>query len=258
MSLGLPNKNTVLIIPTVSSANVPQLSVDLLVHTLKVPFHSLLDHGGLLYPFAGPAERPEGSPLLGISSSLEVYHNSSITCIVQRSPTLPGSRSLFVSEVLMKFISQNQFARIVILSSADASRREDPDISKVFRISLSDPLLTGSIKTTVSDLSGKIAKLSVDSQSEPPTRNDYQLPKRIPGSGIAIPFLKEAMRNKLLVDAIIIYAYDGDNIPDASRLAELALDVLEMPRPIDWVHPQSWAGVYGKEVQVGLEHGIYG
>ncbi|KAK9378942.1 proteasome assembly chaperone 2 [Kockiozyma suomiensis] len=255
--MALPNANTVLILPTVSSANVPQLAVDLLVHSLKLPFYSLLDHGGLLYPFAGPAERPEGSPSLGISSSLEIYHSSSVTCIIQRSPTLPASRGLFVSEVLMKFIQQNKFSRILLLSSADASRRQDPDITKIIQISLTDPFSTGSMTSTFSDLSGKIARLSVESSSSPPA-SESPIPTRIPGSGITIPFLQSALQNKLAVDALVMYAYDGDNIPDATRLSELALETINVPSPAKWVHPLSWDGVYGKEVQVGLEHGLYG
>ncbi|KAK9366968.1 PAC2 family-domain-containing protein [Lipomyces kononenkoae] len=262
----LPNKGTILILPAVSSANVPQLAIDLLVHSFRIPFYSLLDHGGLLYPFAGPREDPaplenDASarvPKSGIASSLEVYHNSSVTCLIQRAPTLPASRNLFISKVLLPFIQQNKFSKVVLLSSTDASRRSDPGGQKVISISLYDRSFQGISTPTILDLSRKIAKLSVDEATPQPEYEEYALPSRLPGSGITLPFLKAAVQNNLPALSIILYAYEGDNFADAYYMAELTLDALAIGSPPAWTPPPSWEGVYGKKPKVGLEHGIYG
>ncbi|KAK9333008.1 proteasome assembly chaperone 2 [Lipomyces starkeyi] len=261
----LPNKDTILILPAVSSANVPQLAVDLLVHSFRIPFYALLDHGGLLYPFAGPREDPASLendsairlPKSGIASSLEVYHNSTVTCLIQRAPTLPASRSLFISKVLLPFIQQNKFSRILLLSSTDASRRSDPGGQKVIKISLYDRSFQGISTPTILDLSRKIATLSVDEASQP-EYEEYALPSRLPGSGITLPFLKAAINHNLPALSIILYAYEGDNFADAYYMAELALDALAIASPPAWTPPPSWEGVYGRKQRVGLEHGLYG
>ncbi|KAK9321131.1 proteasome assembly chaperone 2 [Lipomyces orientalis] len=262
----LPNKGTILILPAVSSANVPQLAVDLLVHSFRIPFYSLLDHGGLLYPFAGPREDPAPLendtatqlPKNGIASSLEVYHNSSVTCLIQRSPTLPASRGLFISKVLLPFIQQNKFSRILLLSSTDASRRSDPGGQRVTSISLYDRSFQGISTPTILDLSRKIAKLSVDESIPQPEYEEYALPPRLPGSGITLQFLKVAVTHNLPTSSVILYVYEGDNFADAYYMAEMALSALEIASPPAWTPPPSWEGVYGRKQKVGLEYGLYG
>ncbi|KAK9448096.1 proteasome assembly chaperone 2 [Limtongia smithiae] len=258
----LPHRGTVLIIPAVSSANVPQLAADLLVHTLKIPFYSVLDHKGLLYPFAGPAEldRDPSSPatkLNGISSSLEVYHNAQFTVLILRSPTLPSSRGLFVSEVLMPLIHANDFSKILLLSSADATRKQDPMSPRVLTLSVSNQSLQGG-PTTILDLSRRIERFSVTDQPSTPDYEEYPLPRRIPGSGISVTVLREALKSNLPLSAIVLFAFDGDNIPDATEMATMTLDILDVAPHPEWQYPLSWAGIYGKEQPIGMELGLYG
>ncbi|KAK9461002.1 proteasome assembly chaperone 2 [Lipomyces oligophaga] len=264
-SLDLKHKNTILLIPTVSSANVPQLALDLIIHTLKIPFHSIVDHHGLLYSFAGPVDHFEDYPAVpdsdqgpptsrprGICSALELYHDSNFTCLVQRSPTLPKLRSQFISDVLLPLITENSFSRVILLSSADASLRPDPDQLSFLRISV------------LPDLSGQVAKLSISegitSHLPDPSSSELSisLPESIPGSGITIPFLRQAVARKLNVESIILYAYDGDNVPDAKKLALLVFQCLAIKSPRTWIQPSSWDGVYGKDMDEHIEHGLYG
>ncbi|KAK9469371.1 PAC2 family-domain-containing protein [Lipomyces arxii] len=252
--LDLPNKGTILILPSVSSANVPQLAVDLFVNSLNIPFCSILDHQGLLYPFAGPRESTE--PVTGISSSLDVYHNEQFTCLIQRSPTLPSSRLAFVTKIIIPLIQQNNFSRILLLASTDALRRLNPGGPKAIAISFLDQ---GNSTPTILDLSRKISRLSVqDTTTSAVQYEEYSLPGRLPGSGITLSFLREAVKLNLPVASIILYAYDGDNFDDAVLMADMAVETLGIESPASWTPPPSWDGVYGKKPQVGLEHGLYG
>lgn len=61
---------TILVIPVVSIANVPQLAVDLLIHSAGLARKTMLDHS-LLYPFAGSRE-DVGAPCSGgIATALD-------------------------------------------------------------------------------------------------------------------------------------------------------------------------------------------
>ncbi|KAK9475680.1 proteasome assembly chaperone 2 [Lipomyces japonicus] len=265
--LKVPNDNTILILPAVSSANVPQLAIDLIIHSLQVPFYSLFEHNGYLYPFAGPRETFSSSQIdqsrnsQGVSSSLEIYHSSQITCLVQRAPTLPNSKNLFINKVLLPFIYENSFSRILFLSSSDASRLQDPTSSRVRLVHLPSSSISSDGSATheeVNLLVQQIDFLSVAGSSIVTSLSVNDLPSRLPGSGITLPFLKVIATKTVSIMAIIFYVFDGDNTTDAQDMARIALRALGIQQPQAWVQPLSWDGIYGKSQQVGLELGMYG
>lgn len=60
-----------------------------------------------------------------------VYHSKDkqLTVIQQRSPTLKGKKQNLIS-TLIDFIKEAQFSKVTILTSLDASRRLDSQISR--------------------------------------------------------------------------------------------------------------------------------
>src|SRR5271170_6833127 len=135
-------KSSTLIIPSISIGNVPQLALDLLITTLKIPLVGYLT-SPYLVPCAGTRE--EGfhdfgrggiaCPLEGIVLDFrllmrEVYFDKErmLTVIQQRSPFIDnGMRTPFVQD-LWRFISCFGFTKVIMLASSDAALRTDAQI----------------------------------------------------------------------------------------------------------------------------------
>ncbi|BFZ58289.1 hypothetical protein PYCC9005_005351 [Savitreella phatthalungensis] len=107
-----------LVITTVSCANVPQLAADLLVSTLGLQLRQKLPCGSM-YPFVA-AEGGE------IRTALELYANEEVSVLLQRSPVLPDRIDDFVE--LVRKIAQDQ--EVILLTSADAATRTDEDMRR--------------------------------------------------------------------------------------------------------------------------------
>lgn len=111
-----------LIIPTISIGNIPQLTIDLLIHTYNFNKIGILNDT-FLYPFASPIDySPQHSePKEGISHAIEIYHNNELNLVVvqQRSPIIPSYTSLFVQNVINPFIKHSGIQKVVLLNSQD-------------------------------------------------------------------------------------------------------------------------------------------
>ncbi|KAF9136785.1 Proteasome assembly chaperone 2 [Mortierella sp. GBA39] len=133
-------KGTTLILPSVSIGNVPQLTTDLLLSTLKLDRVGCIEDENVV-PVLGPADRPhsESTPATasgtgagtGVSGGLlslavEVFQSKDgkWTLIQQRSPTV-SHRSHHYADNLVRFIQDSEFDQVVLLASADGARRID-------------------------------------------------------------------------------------------------------------------------------------
>ncbi|KAG0353995.1 PAC2 family-domain-containing protein [Gamsiella multidivaricata] len=134
-------KGTILILPSVSIGNVPQLTTDLLLATLKLDRVGCIEDENVI-PVVGPADKPHEatSPLsatattapgsaasgAGLSLAVEVFQSKDgkWTLIQQRSPTV-RHRSHFYADNLVQFIKDAEFDQVVLLASADGARRVD-------------------------------------------------------------------------------------------------------------------------------------
>ncbi|KAK9470213.1 proteasome assembly chaperone 2 [Dipodascopsis tothii] len=234
-------KMTTLILPAVSTANIPQLSVDLIVSTLHLQYEQSLDDLGTVYPFTSPSDY---HPAVALSTAIQVFSRPDlgITCLQQRSPTLPGSKTKFIEDVLLPFIRAGNFSRIILLSSSDAARRLDVRGSR-------------SVLLNDQDLLGLMKSLQI---SEPHTSSVTR--SRLPGSGVTVPLLcaLAGLYDKTTLQCLVRYAFDGDNFEDAHQLAKDVLEILGASDTSVLSEPKSWKGVYGKPVKVGIEHGLYG
>ncbi|KAF9905532.1 Proteasome assembly chaperone 2 [Linnemannia zychae] len=139
-------KGTTLILPSVSIGNVPQLTTDLLLSTLKLDRVGCIEDENVI-PVLGPADRPHDVPASGSSAALasaaagtgagvvsvgglslavEVFQSKDgkWTLIQQRSPTV-SHRSHHYADNLVQFIQDSEFDQVVLLASADGARRID-------------------------------------------------------------------------------------------------------------------------------------
>lgn len=237
-----------LIVPLVSIGNIPQLCVDLLIHSLKLENVETLDDL-YLHPFASPVdcasqlEQPKG-----ISTALEVYHSNKLQlCVIQqRSPVIPGFDKKFASDVILPFIRKHNFKKIVILDSNDAGMKEA--VTGTIDVLSIDELLNRSFNTL---------KLS---ESKEPMNDAYQTPVLI--DEITNLIKSQTSSTSSMAPEVVLlvsYVYEGDNTYDAENLARRTCEYLHTTCPEKLTMPLSWTGVYGdRPVPISMEEGIYG
>lgn len=231
----------ILLVPTISTANVPQLATDLLIHSLSLPLLGHLD-GTHLYPFVGPRESTtsaSASPT-GFCTALEVYGNEVLTVLHQRSPVLPHATNDFLKQVLKPFISKvGAFKHVCVLASADATFRDDAQ--------LRTPILAFE---GTDEVAHHLRRLSLDGLQE---KEETDRPK-LYGSGKFYRYM-DAVSSCQKSLGICRFAYQGDNRSDARQLCEAALALLLVDLPM-WREPPSWDTVFGPPLQMGEQGGL--
>lgn len=232
-----------LIVPSISIANIPQLASDLLIHTLGFEKIDSL-HDNYLYPFVSPvdytADKSDGNPG-GIALPLEAYYcaKNHITLLQQRSPLIPGFAKAHVQEVLLPFIEKGNFKHIVLLSLSDAGLVEHIAPGGI------------SIYTNEDLLSNSLDSLQI-------SESDTQPLAMSPGHSTQYEEAIVSALKTANLSILVSYVYEGDNFYDAQALASKVAEVLNLS-PGQWKTPVSWFGVYGdKPVPLAMEEGMYG
>lgn len=230
-------KGTTLVIPSISVGNVPQLTVDLLLHNFDFKLVTHLD-SQLLYPFASPVDYTDGHvpPPGSVSTALEVYFDEErkLAMIQQRSPILPGFGKNFL-DYISQWIKDSQFGKVVVIDSNDCTLRTNLDVQNPVEI-------------FSNDLNEQFKQFTIEQQeNEELSFSAY--------SKALIDNLKEYTT----VFAIVMFVYEGDNRVDSSVLGMDVLKLLTLDQPVEWKQPKSWDALYGdRPLPLGLEEGIYG
>ncbi|KAG0207219.1 Guanine nucleotide-binding protein-like 3 [Mortierella sp. GBA30] len=163
-------KGTTLILPSVSIGNVPQLTTDLLLSTLKLDRVGCMEDENVIAvvgPIDGPHDTSSSTTPIavgvaseraaaagGLSLAVEVFQSKDgkWTLIQQRSPTVPH-RSHVYAENLVQFIRDSEFDQVVLLASADGARKIDSQLRSSTPIRyISSPNLPESLITTLQGL----------------------------------------------------------------------------------------------------------
>lgn len=239
---------TILIIPTISEGNIPQLAVDLLIYSLGAKFVKILDDTHL-YPFVGPRDGAQGSSYEDagappLSTPIELYEteDKSLALIQIRAPTLPRSQTNFVTKTLIPLIHDGAYSEVIVAGSSNAGMQHNIEPNH-------------RIKLYGDGVSKRLEQLTINAGSQDKLA---LLPsKDLPESG----FLKKIFEHELdpvvpLLGAVI-FAYEGDNFGDAEQLAEQLVILSGSLKVTEWVQPESWKGVYGREIPSGIEEGLY-
>ncbi|ORY97498.1 PAC2 family-domain-containing protein [Syncephalastrum racemosum] len=216
--------NSTLLLPTVSIGNVPQLTCDLLIHTLRMERVGFFDTDTVM-PVAGARE---GSDCRGITVPLEVYQTADKqwTCVQQRSPAFKTKRNEYI-ELMTAFVRDHGLKRVVLLTSADAGLRTDAQISSSslpFRVLESNP-----------DVQDKVPALEEGPDGV------------IHGSGLA-KRLYIALKDTAPTTLYIMFALEGDNAMDAVAYANLlngVYQILPAQEGTSWTPPKSWDHLFG-------------
>lgn len=235
-------KNSLLLLPSISVANVPQLTADLLLHTLSF-FKVGTLNDEFLYSFVSPVdylatvERPQG-----VSFGLELYYceDKNLTLVQQRTPVIAGFHEEHLEKVIWPVIEQAQFQNVVLFHLLDAGLVENI-LPGTLQVYTNTSLLLQSLKLLqISDSCYR----SLSSCPEIETPNMKCLLKRL---GESIDYT-----------IVVAYSYEGDNFDDSINMATTVASLLELDVS-QWQTPVSWFGVYGdKPVSNAMEDGLYG
>lgn len=228
---------TTLIIPAVSLGNVPQLAVDLLIHTLRLTPSQALDDT-YLHPFASPRDHlPDQTEPLGISTGLELYEDNKkqLAVVQQRSPVVTPYTKKFATDVLVPLAGK--YDRVILV---DLTNGGFDDVSRLHTID---------VVTSDVVLNAKVEKLSLQDGIHEDD-NDHFL-----GTTRAVI---EARGKNVTSDVVLAYVYEGDNTNDAFALADKLASILELGTQ-RWQCPVSWTGMYGlRQHSNAMEDGLYG
>ncbi|KAI9483027.1 MAG: PAC2 family-domain-containing protein [Benjaminiella poitrasii] len=228
-------KSSTLILPTVSIGNVPQLVVDLLIQTFKLERVGFLEDDYVM-PIAGIREDVDQP---GVTVPIEVFQSKDKlwTSIQQRSPTVKGKRDEFIKQI-KEFATK--FARVVILTSMDASRRLDSQLQgEPFRVYGEGSLIMRAVSLSVPVLENFELEYSQDSTED---RRKIHLP----GSGLA-RHLYEALSEQVETTLLIMFALEGDNAQDGVEFARFVNTLLKIQTTglSSWTIPKSWEYLFG-------------
>jgi proteasome chaperone 2 len=259
-----------LVIPTVSTGNVPQLATDLLLHNHAFAREVVLD-STFLYPFASPVDytteelqqlqqQGQEQRISGVSTGLELHVDETlkVAVVVQRSPVIPQYSRNFVEGLVDDVVvaaRYGPFERVVVLDSKEAvvggggsgGIGGAADRVQVY----SDDLVAG------------VERLQLGGTSESASEGQQQPPGGDRFSEYAqelLEVLAERATSTTSTTVLVINVYEGDNFEDARVLVERAGSVLGLPqdgRSAAMRTPKSWEGVYGDTpLAVGVE-GLY-
>ncbi|KAI8338554.1 PAC2 family-domain-containing protein [Chlamydoabsidia padenii] len=230
-------KDSTLLFPSVSIGNVPQLTCDLIIHTLHLSRVGFIDSDAVI-PVVGQREDQS----VGISVPIEVYQSKDRqwTVIQQRSPTLKGKRKDLISS-LVGFIESAQFAKVVILTSLDASSRLDSQISSI-------PFRVVGDSGTIQDIYRKIKVPELETQQQEQDMDTSGLPS-MSGAGISRSLYQQLVDKKVDVVIFSMFVLEGDNVQDSVELANVVNSYYEIKStdatPSSWTPPKSWEYLFG-------------
>ncbi|KAK2464282.1 hypothetical protein APHAL10511_003739 [Amanita phalloides] len=232
----------VLVIPIVSTANVSQLTADLLITSLSLKYVATLDPGYFI-PIAGG--RDDGEP--GITTPFELYtqDNINLAVIQQRSPVLKSRKQEFV-DAMLNFIKSTGVSAVLFLSGVDVSNRTDSQmITPTYQIQ-TGLSLTSSPLQRLNSL--PIPTYTSPVSQHPQTGDGAARIPFIPGGGLTRRILSEVPQEWTIPTAALLqFVFEGDNRADAHLLASVVSKVLDLDSAIsEWRHPRSWEqGLFG-------------
>ncbi|KAF9274710.1 Proteasome assembly chaperone 2 [Mortierella alpina] len=209
-------KGTTLILPAVSIGNVPQLTTDLFLSTLKLDRVGCIEDENVI-AVVGPADRPHQTPSPsrtaaatgavaesgadGLSLAVEVFQtkDGKWTLVQQRSPTVPH-RSHFYADNLVQFIRDSEFDQVVLLASADGARKIDAQLRSSTPIRyISSPLLSKSLIDTLTGLGldplERVATTEDERKEALIRRKEHYITQDQPSSGASTAALAERVED---------------------------------------------------------------
>ncbi|CAM8901545.1 unnamed protein product [Rhodiola kirilowii] len=262
-----------LILPALSIGNVGQLSLDLLVASLKAERVGYLDDPYVLPCVGNDAFGPV--PQGELALPLEAYNSSrnGLTLVQQRSPIIKGKMVEYAKHIA-DFAAASGKKHVIILSSLDFVHWQNIDLSsglQVFYVCSSNEdgsnpeceslgwkkLLDYDPKQRGWEYLSKLAEANdtqdIISPFEDDEEEDEDYYPSLPFAALFSCFKAKGLK----VTCLLCYCSEGDNIPEALHLADAALKYVgihskEGADRAEWVIPCSWNTFYGPPPDMSL------
>lgn len=273
-----------LIIPLVSTGNVPQLTVDLLLHSLSGEFEFVKSvDSTYVHPFVGPLDYvfDQPNPVLfsktephkRYSTALELFYNKArdIYILQQRTPVIQGYLNNFITERILPLIGELHIDEVIILDSFGAL---DEDVMEVTSLSsrannnfISDGFCeVGSVNDMIRTFQQSL-NLNSESALQFPsslfTFTSQSIQQEISVKHQVFKYVYH-MLNALLpnlkqIKYISAFVHEGDNSEDAHLLCDHLPEVIEsLDKIMKHTPPVSWKGVYGsRPIPLSFDEGVY-
>lgn len=273
-----------LLIPLVSTGNVPQLTTDLVLHSLSSEFQFIesLDSTHL-HPFVGPLDYvfEQQEPVLfsrfapekTYSTALELFYNDSrsLYVIQQRTPVIQGYLNNFVRDVICPLVGKLCITDVVILDSFGAL--DEDIVANTSRTSKTNNFYSDALcqVRSVGDVVREMeAGLHLDSPSLSSniantlfqfTTDSVQqeLSTRQQAFKFAYHLLNSPFPQFQRIKYCSAFVHEGDNSYDAHLLCDHLTNIIDGFKKITkHTPPVSWKGVYGsRPVATSFDEGIY-
>ncbi|XP_030762720.1 proteasome assembly chaperone 2 [Sitophilus oryzae] len=211
-----------IIVPSITVGNVPQLTVDLLITTLKLKKAGILWHSALV---SSVGSDPFNSKITTPSTAAELYYNSNIkVAVIQFRSTFNVQRlGSFITDLSNSFTAL-KIDRVILLASLfDYELSNVQDKESIFYSSS-----TEINEELIENLRAK--PLQQDEDGEVCTR----------GTGFAAKFYN-ILRTKVNCMLVVKYVSEGDNTLDAKKLLSQLFDIVNI-KSGDYtvLIPESW------------------
>jgi len=243
-SSGLDLQGKTLIIPVVSTANVAQLAVDLMITALSLVRVAVLDSRHCV-PVVGARE----DGLNGITTPIELYGRPDLDFLViqQRSPILKSRKQEFI-DILLAFIETSKIAAVLLISGVDPSNRTDSQMmTTTYQIRpKNSPPIRPTVLQSLESL--PIPAYTSPVQQEPQNAKEDNTIPFIPGGGLTRRILNSLPNGWSVPTACLLqFVFEGDNRADANILASVVAKVIGVEAScLPWKQPNSWrVGLFG-------------
>lgn len=274
-----------LLIPLVSTGNVPQLTTDLVLHSLSKEFQFVKDlDSTYLHPFVGPLDyvSEQQEPVLFnksnvakvYSTAIELFYNDSksLYVIQQRTPVIQGYLNNFVKEVICSLVQEFKITDVVILDSFGAL--DEDVVAHTSRASKTDSFFSDavcnvrSVGEVVQEMeSGLRLNSSPEQQSNiistlfqfTSDSVQQEVSTRQQSFKFAYHLLNSQVSELQRIKYCSAFVHEGDNSYDAYLLCDHLPSVIDgFPKINIHTPPISWKGVYGtRPIPASFDEGIY-
>ncbi|XP_013917862.1 PREDICTED: proteasome assembly chaperone 2 isoform X2 [Thamnophis sirtalis] len=225
-------KGFTLLMPAVSVGNVGQLAIDLVISTLCMPRVGYF-YTDCLVPMVGNnpyATTEEDATELCINAEVYAKTSKELVVLQIRSPFIKNKYRLFC-QILLSWVKNSGFSKIVFLSSSHAYQRNDQQLHGTsFRY-----LISPAVDKTMEDILERLSGSELEQISAFPGTNDDKI-FYIPGGGITKLLFTESCSKGIPLVVLLKFCSEGDNIPDAFALADYLNETLPL------IAPQIWKG----------------
>lgn len=274
-----------LLIPLVSTGNVPQLTIDLVLHSLSKEFQFIKDlDSTYLHPFVGPLDYvfEQQEPVLfnksnvkkAYSTALELFHNESksLYVIQQRTPVIQGYLNNFIKEVICPLVQELKITEVVILDSFGALDEEF--VANTSRTSKTNSFYSDAL-CEVRSVGEVVREMESGLHLNSPAGDQFnfistlfqftndsvqqEVSTRQQSFKFAYHLLNSQCSELQRIRYCSALVHEGDNSYDAHLLCDHLPDIIDGLGKIE-VHtpPISWKGVYGtRPIPTSFDEGIY-